>query len=278
MIFKLRNQDTKQATPVPPGEHSVGREDFNYIHINEASVSRRHARLINSNEGIFVEDLGSANGTALRGRYITGLTEVSFGDLIYFGQAAFAVEPEVPGEDHQLPSRERKNPNPKGTRFRRATEKLPVGHIQFEDSVPTAAEKDIGADKRNVEIHEPQPLGAPAGTASLAAAATAAPAKPSAATSAKPAPAHKPAPAPVFARQTDPPPPAKAEPAFTSTAAPTSPLPVPSVEASHAAAAERVPPGPNVTVVSLNTAIVLAGLAGLGIGAVLGYLLATFGV
>jgi len=255
VIFKLRNQKTKQATPVPPGEHSVGREDFNYIHINEPSVSRRHARLINSNEGIFVEDLGSANGTAVRGSFITGMTQVSFGDMIYFGQEAFGIEPEVPGEKHNLPTPGLKNPNPNRSRFRHDTEKLPVGHIQFEDSAPTPPEAGIDDDKLDVEVHEPAPA---ASVAQPPAPAPAAPA-PSPVPDRAPAPAASPAPAPA-------PSPAPAA---------ASPIAVPEVTRRSAEEAPRPSAAsqPNITVVSLNTAIVLAFLAGLGIGALLGIII-----
>lgn len=269
MVFKLRNQQNQQATPVPPGEHSVGREDFNYICIDEPSVSRRHARLINSNEGIFVEDLGSSNGTAVRGQYIQGLTQVSFGDLVYFGQVPFAIEPEVPGEQHEIPVAGLKNPKPERTGFRHDTEKLPVGHIQFEDSVPaiTPPEDDIDADKLDIQVHDPvvhtraptdsNPQVAPSPQLSPQAAP-----RPKAA--AKGATPQLPA-APILA--------AKAA-AAPATASPT-PTPAPSLAEVPA---YQPPPTPSSApaepAVNLNTAIGLAFVAGFSLGCMAGLLLA----
>lgn len=130
MIFKLRQARTQQAIPVPPGTHSVGRSDDNTIHIDDTSVSRNHARLYNGDDGIYIEDIGSSNGTAVRGRLITKRTQVGFGDIIYFGTVCFRVEPEVTGEE-DVPAPGLKPVNRSRT-SRKATEKLPVAAIRFD--------------------------------------------------------------------------------------------------------------------------------------------------
>lgn len=265
MIFKLRNQQNQQATPVPPGEHSVGREDFNYICVDEPSVSRRHARLINSNEGIFVEDLGSSNGTAVRGQYIRGLTQVALGDLLYFGQVPFALEPEVPGEKHEIPVAGLKNPKPERTSFRHDTEKLPVGHIQFEDSVPAVMppEDDIDADKLNIEVHDPV-VHIPAPTDS----------NPEVAPSPQLSPQIAPRPKPA-AKGDTPNLPALTPAVKVAAPAVSSPTPAPSLADVPAYQPPRTPsPAPAEPAVNLNTAIGLAFVAGFSLGCMAGLLLA----
>ena len=96
-VFKFRNMKSGQATPIPPGEFSVGRADDAYVHLDDASVSRRHAMVVNNTAGFFVEDLGSANGTAIRGAFITRRTSVNLGDLVYIGSVPFRIDPEVAG-------------------------------------------------------------------------------------------------------------------------------------------------------------------------------------
>ena len=104
VIFKFRNLKTGQATPIPPGEFSVGRADDAYVHVDDGSVSRRHATIFNGDEGFFVEDLGSSNGTAAHGAFITGRMKVEFGDVIHVGSVAFRIDPEVAGEAVAAPS------------------------------------------------------------------------------------------------------------------------------------------------------------------------------
>jgi eukaryotic-like serine/threonine-protein kinase len=58
-----------------PGEYTIGRAPGSSILIEVGPVSRHHARLVVAPDGaVSVEDLGSANGTLLGDRLITGLT------------------------------------------------------------------------------------------------------------------------------------------------------------------------------------------------------------
>jgi pSer/pThr/pTyr-binding forkhead associated (FHA) protein len=49
------------------GENVIGREEDAAAWIESASVSRRHARIVVSGGTATLEDLGSKNGTFLRG-------------------------------------------------------------------------------------------------------------------------------------------------------------------------------------------------------------------
>ena len=66
-IYKLRNLKSGQAMLIPMGEFVVGRAEGSDLPIDDLSISRRHARIINIDSGLFVEDSGSANGTSLWG-------------------------------------------------------------------------------------------------------------------------------------------------------------------------------------------------------------------
>jgi DNA-binding winged helix-turn-helix (wHTH) protein len=54
------------------GENIIGRERAAIVWINDESVSRRHARIVVGEDGAWLEDLGSKNGTFLRGRAVLG--------------------------------------------------------------------------------------------------------------------------------------------------------------------------------------------------------------
>ncbi|MDB4793769.1 FHA domain-containing protein [Methylacidiphilales bacterium] len=103
-VFKFRNLKNGQATPIPPGEFVVGRADDAYVHLEDPSVSRRHAKIINNSSGFFVEDLGSVNGTATRGTFVTRRTSVNYGDEVYIGAVPFRIDPEIAGEPDATPS------------------------------------------------------------------------------------------------------------------------------------------------------------------------------
>jgi pSer/pThr/pTyr-binding forkhead associated (FHA) protein len=70
-------------------ELSIGREANCDIVIPDRQVSRNHARITISNQGIVLEDLGSKNGTNLNGKEIKGQVNLEDGDII---QIALAQE------------------------------------------------------------------------------------------------------------------------------------------------------------------------------------------
>jgi hypothetical protein len=74
------------------GCNTIGREHDSTICINLASVSRRHARMHVSGEKAALEDLGSKNGTLLKGRRIQSLAPLADGDEIRVGSARLLFE------------------------------------------------------------------------------------------------------------------------------------------------------------------------------------------
>ncbi len=78
------------AFPVPDDAVIIGRSQADLI-VNEAEVSRRHARFASTLAGFVVEDLGSANGTLLNGTRITRPTQVSIGDRLQIGRTVLVL-------------------------------------------------------------------------------------------------------------------------------------------------------------------------------------------
>jgi DNA-binding winged helix-turn-helix (wHTH) protein len=68
------------------GENLVGRQPDCAVQIKSSSISRKHARIIVSDSTAVVEDLGSKNGTQVRGRRIRGRVTLEDGDEIVFGK------------------------------------------------------------------------------------------------------------------------------------------------------------------------------------------------
>jgi DNA-binding winged helix-turn-helix (wHTH) protein len=71
-----------------PGENLIGRDRDSVVWIDDASVSRRHARICLDDSGATVEDLGSKNGTFLHGRRIGKPARLADKDAIKIGPAS----------------------------------------------------------------------------------------------------------------------------------------------------------------------------------------------
>ncbi len=67
------------------GENIIGREPEAAVWLDFFTVSRRHARIVISGDRAIVEDLGSKNGTQVRGERISGAVELEDGDEIRIG-------------------------------------------------------------------------------------------------------------------------------------------------------------------------------------------------
>jgi DNA-binding winged helix-turn-helix (wHTH) protein len=71
-----------------PGENLLGRDEASIVWIDDALVSRRHARIVIDETGAVLEDLGSMNGTCLRGKRIEAPTKLSDEDQVTIGPAS----------------------------------------------------------------------------------------------------------------------------------------------------------------------------------------------
>ena len=71
-----------------PGENVIGRDDGVTLWIDDNSVSRRHARIVVDEQEAVLEDLGSKNGTLLRGERVESPTRLVDEDLITIGPAS----------------------------------------------------------------------------------------------------------------------------------------------------------------------------------------------
>jgi diguanylate cyclase (GGDEF)-like protein len=69
-----------------PGEMVIGRSSQANLQIDHESVSRRHARIVLTDNGVLLNDLGSTNGTYVNDEPITERT-LAHGDLIKVGRS-----------------------------------------------------------------------------------------------------------------------------------------------------------------------------------------------
>ena len=69
----------------------VGRAEPAEIAIDEPNLSRRHARFVRRGDTVEVEDLGSTNGTFLRGEPIEGVAPLQPGEAVSLGSVTISV-------------------------------------------------------------------------------------------------------------------------------------------------------------------------------------------
>ncbi len=82
--MRLVYQDREIA--LRPGENVLGRDDDAVAWLDSPTVSRRHARILVSDGMATLEDLGSRNGTYLRGERIHAPASLVDGDEIRIGR------------------------------------------------------------------------------------------------------------------------------------------------------------------------------------------------
>ena len=82
--------------------------------LGDRNVSRRHARFLRQSGVVFVEDLGSLDGTRVNGERITGKRRLRDGDLVQIGDYDLAIlaadQALAPGAPPPLPRGTRADP------------------------------------------------------------------------------------------------------------------------------------------------------------------------
>jgi hypothetical protein len=83
----MRSGPTPGAVyPLEGDQIMIGRDSSNGVAINDAEVSRRHARLTFQGGKYVIEDLGSTNGTFVNGQRLAGPHVLKPGDVLALGE------------------------------------------------------------------------------------------------------------------------------------------------------------------------------------------------
>lgn len=83
---------------LPPGSLVVGRDEGCDVVLPMKKVSRRHVCFFRLDDAVFVEDLGTKNGTFVEGERVVGRVRVERGALVTFGDVVAAVTSGVPDD------------------------------------------------------------------------------------------------------------------------------------------------------------------------------------
>src|ERR1051326_5473910 len=88
----MRSGPTPGAAFTLEGDQiTIGRDSTNEIVINDAEISRRHARLTFQGGKYVLEDLGSTNGTFVNGQRLAGPRVLKAGEVVSFGEQIILV-------------------------------------------------------------------------------------------------------------------------------------------------------------------------------------------
>ncbi len=89
--FNLRSTRGEHSVDVASGQTIVvGRAVTTDLPVYDPTVSRRHAELVHTAQGLTVRDLGSSNGTFVNGIRVSEM-RVKDGDVVTFGKVAFKL-------------------------------------------------------------------------------------------------------------------------------------------------------------------------------------------
>ena len=91
-LFFLKHLDAALEFSVSAPSSLIGRSSNCDFQIDKDSLSREHARIAITKDGLTLEDLHSTNGTFVNERQIFEKTAIKPGDILRFGQEEFSIQ------------------------------------------------------------------------------------------------------------------------------------------------------------------------------------------
>jgi pSer/pThr/pTyr-binding forkhead associated (FHA) protein len=82
-----------QQASLSAGVVMIGRGADCQLILDDDYVSTRHARVVATADGYYIEDLGSTNGTYVNGQRITAPTTITMADGVRIGKTPMKLEP-----------------------------------------------------------------------------------------------------------------------------------------------------------------------------------------
>jgi pSer/pThr/pTyr-binding forkhead associated (FHA) protein len=109
--FVMRSGPTPGATFSVEGDQlTIGRDSSSGVAINDAEISRKHARLTFQGGKYVIEDLGSTNGTFVNGQRLVSAVVLKSGDVVSFGEQIVLMYESLSSDPGETMISARKNP------------------------------------------------------------------------------------------------------------------------------------------------------------------------
>ena len=93
VLVVTQGSQTGQTAALADGVILIGRGADCQIILDDDYVSTRHARVVSGENGVYLEDLGSTNGSYVNGQRITGPTTITMSDTVRIGKTILKLEP-----------------------------------------------------------------------------------------------------------------------------------------------------------------------------------------
>jgi pSer/pThr/pTyr-binding forkhead associated (FHA) protein len=93
VLVVTQGSQAGQSAALADGVILIGRGADCQIILDDDYVSTRHARVVSGENGIYVEDLGSTNGSYVNGQRITAPTTITMSDTVRIGKTILKLEP-----------------------------------------------------------------------------------------------------------------------------------------------------------------------------------------
>jgi FHA domain-containing protein len=93
VLVVTQGSQTGQSAALADGVILIGRGADCQIILDDDYVSTRHARVVSGENGIYLEDLGSTNGSYVNGQRITAPTTITMSDTVRIGKTILKLEP-----------------------------------------------------------------------------------------------------------------------------------------------------------------------------------------
>ncbi len=93
LLVVEKGHDKGKAIPIPEGGTVIiGRDSSTALPLRDTMTSRMHCKIQAQEDGFYLTDLESMNGTYLNGEKVREMTRVEFGDLIKIGDTLFTFQ------------------------------------------------------------------------------------------------------------------------------------------------------------------------------------------
>ena len=86
-----RGPNAGQSFAIDQTETTIGRQENNTVVLDDARLSRQHARIDRNGGGLSINDLNSANGTMVNGRDVQD-ADLQVGDAVVVGGTSLKLE------------------------------------------------------------------------------------------------------------------------------------------------------------------------------------------
>lgn len=92
LVVTAAGPNQGRAIPLPASKFMIGRDPDCQLRPASQAVSKKHCAIEVRDDKVYVADIGSTNGTVVRGEIITGEVEVKTGDALKIGPLEFRIE------------------------------------------------------------------------------------------------------------------------------------------------------------------------------------------